>query len=380
MSTRFPHDQSPSSPQPTTPPAGFPGDARHPQGPHRDRPHDRPVGRGERRAWNTATAVVGGVGALALLLGGAGTATALALTQERDGSWRADSAISSIRIDAPTSVVDVSTSPTVDRVQVQWHETGWAFTEQPLAPEVSGGALTVRSSPERQKWGSTSRQISVIVPQDAPAASLNLTSTTGAVNLKGTFKDVSARTEIGSITATDVEASVLDARATTGQVLLNGVRVSNRLDAHATLGMALVEAQGTAPERASVTASTGAYGVDMTEADYWYPKTSRHDVADPRRPRTATAGDEPRSSAEPWTSPTAGSSPHGETARAALDADTVCASAPKNRPCLFLEGTPVDVRTSGYMDEWNAQWDQDSDTRAATTPAPQATRSAAREH
>ena len=81
-------------------------DPRNGAGP-RDLPdprNDRPVGRGERRAWNTATAVVGGVGALALLLGGAGTAAAVAMTQERDGSWTASSGVERIRIDAPSGM------------------------------------------------------------------------------------------------------------------------------------------------------------------------------------------------------------------------------------------------------------------------------------
>ena len=110
-------NQNPSHPTPDPHNAAGPRDLPDPR-------NDRPVGRGERRAWNTATAVVGGVGALALLLGGAGTAAAVAMPQERDGSWTASSDVERIRIDAPSGMVSVNTSPTVDRVQVQWHESG----------------------------------------------------------------------------------------------------------------------------------------------------------------------------------------------------------------------------------------------------------------
>ena len=380
MSTRFPEPSSSSSP--TTPPAGLPGDGRPPRDPRGDHPHDRPVGRGERRAWNTATAVIGGVTALGLVLTGAGTAAAVALTQERDGSWTATSAVKEIHIDTRTATVDVTTSPTVEHVEVQWHETGWSLPDQQITPTVENGVLSLDAvQQEESAWATGPQQISVVVPQDAPAASLDLSSTAGAVNVEGTYRDVSATSEMGSVTATDVKASVLDARATTGQVVLDGVSVKNRLDAHVTLGMALVAAQGPAPQRTSVTATTGAYGVDMPGADYWYPQGSQHDVADPRHPRTTTPGGS-EYAGDSWGSGDSWSSDEGpQTATQSgapsteYDADATCDAAPKGRPCLFLKGTPVDVRDAGTVDSWDGDWQESTEgspgsPRSSDSPRP----------
>ena len=390
MSTRFPEPSSSSSP--TTPPAGLPGDGRPPHDPRGDRPHDRPGGRGERRAGNTATAVIGGVTALGLLLAGAGTAAAVALTQERDGSWTATSAVKEIRIDTRTAAVNITTSPTVEHVEVQWHETGWSLPDQQITPTVENGVLSLDAArQEESAWATGPQQISVVVPQDAPAASLDISSTAGAVNVEGTYRDVSASSEMGSVTASNVEASVLDARATTGQVVLDGVSVKNRLDAHVTLGMALVAAQGPAPQRTSVTATTGAYGVDMPGADYWYPQGSQHDVADPRHPRTTTPGGSAYAgdswgSGDSWSSDqglqtaTQGGAPSTE-----YDADATCDAAPKGRPCLFLKGTPVDVRDAGTVDAWDGDRQEPTDgspsslssPRSSNSPAPSLTVSTA---
>ncbi|OFK05789.1 hypothetical protein CYJ75_01455 [Kocuria rhizophila] len=350
------------------------------------------MGRGERRAWNTATAVIGGVTALGLLLAGAGTAAAVALTQERDGSWTATSAVKEIRIDTRTATVDVTTSPTVEHVEVQWHETGWSLPDRQITPTVENGVLSLDAvRQEESAWATGPQQISVVVPQDAPAASLDISSTAGAVNVQGTYQDVSASSEMGSVTATDVKASVLDARATTGQVVLDGVSVKNRLDAHVTLGMALVAAQGPAPQRTSVTATTGAYGVDMPGADYWYPQGSQHDVADPRHPRTTTPGSSAYAgdswgSGDLWSSDqglqtaTQGGAPSTE-----YDADATCDAAPKGRPCLFLKGTPVDVRDAGTVDAWDGDRQEPTDgspsslssPRSSNSPAPSLTVSTA---
>ena len=390
MSTRFPEPSSSSSP--TTPPAGLPGDGRPPHDPRGDRPHDRPVGRGERRAWNTATAVIGGVTALGLLLAGAGTAAAVALTQERDGSWTATSAVKEIRIDTRTAAVNITTSPTVEHVEVQWHETGWSLPDQQITPTVENGVLSLDAArQEESAWATGPQQISVVVPQDAPAAALDISSTAGAVNVEGTYRDVSASSEMGSVTASNVEASVLDARATTGQVVLDGVSVKNRLDAHVTLGMALVAAQGPAPQRTSVTATTGAYGVDMPGADYWYPQSSQHDVADPYHPRTPTPGGSEYAgnswgNGDSWSSDeglqaaTPGRAPSTE-----YDADSKCDAAPKGRPCLFLKGTPVDVRDAGTVDAWDGDRQEPTDgspsslssPRSSNSPAPSLTVSTA---
>lgn len=407
-----PSQGEPSAHSGTTTPPGRP--PREPRLPHESRaPHEsrqaegqqppshqtqgRPVGRGERRAWNTATAVVGGVGALALLLGGAGTAAALAMTQERTGSWTADAAVSSISIDAPMGSVDVFTSPTVDHVEVQWHEAGWKLDDRPLTPSLHNGTLRLDYPPERSDWGNSPRQVTVIVPQGGSAASLDVASSTGAVNVSGTFKNISARTDTGAVSAHDVEAAVLDARATTGQVLLDGVRVSDRLDAHVNQGVAIVNAHGSAPKRTSITASTGTYGAAMPGADYWYPEASQQDFPDPRHPRTVdpwSSGDSSSSSDTESSTPSdpsafsalspapsfsafpalttaddAANQVTGAAHRAvtaaekkdpertsSVDADTVCSAAPKGRPCLFLQGMPVDVQDSGYTDEWGQEW------------------------
>ncbi|MDO4918946.1 DUF4097 family beta strand repeat-containing protein [Kocuria sp.] len=362
---------SPHSARTTTPP---------PPAPHGWNPAgDRPLPRGERRAWNAATAVVGGVGALALLLGGAGTAAALALTQERDSSWSADSAVSALDIDAPTAAVDVSTSPTVDHVEVRWHETGWHLDEQQLTPTVEKGTLRLTVPPEQSGWGTSFRSISVLVPEKAPAAAVTFTGHTGAVSITGAFTTVSATTELGVVSAQDVQATVLDARATAGEVVLDGVRVRDRLDAHATTGTALVSTQGAAPKRASVTADTGFYGVDMPAADYWYPATSRHDFPNPRLPRTTSSEDGTTDSAGTGMAGSGGTDAatavSGDGAPGAdVQADAVCASAPKNRPCLFLRGEPLDVQDFGYADELGEAWQErtsphESDDRSPGSPA-----------
>ncbi|RLP57358.1 hypothetical protein D9R02_11335 [Kocuria rhizophila] len=350
------------------------------------------MGRGERRAWNTATAVIGGLTALGLLLAGAGTAAAVALTQERDGSWTATSAVKEIRIDTRSAAVNITTSPTVEHVEVQWHETGWSLPDHQITPTVENGVLSLDAvQQEESAWATGPQQISVVVPQDAPAASLDISSTAGAVNVQGTYQDVSATSEMGSVTATDVKASVLDARATTGQVVLDGVSVKNRLDAHVTLGMALVAAQGPAPQRTSVTATTGAYGVDMPGADYWYPQGSQQDIADPRHPRTTTPGGseyagDSRGSGDSWSSDEGPQTATQDGAPSTeYDADATCDAAPKGRPCLFLKGTPVDVRDAGTVDSWDGDWQEPtegspgslSSPRSSNSPAPSPTASTA---
>ena len=87
--------------------------------------------------------MIGGVTALGLVLTGAGTAAAVALTQERDGSWTATSAVKEIHIDTRTATVDVTTSPTVEHVEVQWHETGWSLPDQQITPTVETGVLSL---------------------------------------------------------------------------------------------------------------------------------------------------------------------------------------------------------------------------------------------
>ena len=53
-----------------------------------------------------------------------------------------------------------------------------------------------------------------------------------------------------------------------------------------------------------------------------------------------------------------------------VDADTVCAAAPKGRPCLFLQGMPVDVQESGYTDEWGQAWRERNSAHEEDGPRP----------
>ncbi|RLY93726.1 hypothetical protein EAE32_00240 [Kocuria tytonicola] len=398
------------TPSPATPDSG--------SLPAQDPRQDRPLPRGERRAWNTATAVVGGVAAIGLLVGGAGVTGALALTQEHNGSWTAPSAVKSIHVTAADAAVYIHTSATADRVEVLWSEAGINIPDRAPSPVLDDGELSLDLGAAANAWGlgaSSNRSVSVTVPEDSAPVSLDLEGTTNSLSVEGTFQDVVASTDTGAVEASDLEAATVDARSTNGRVLLDGVHVSNRLDAHTDNGMVLVGTQGASPKRASVTAGSGYYGVAMPTADYWYPQSSQKDFANPRHPVTtdpvgsdpsdptddssleyygtydhsplptevstpslfATA--EPSASATPRAtsgggtpaSPSASSSSvaserpratssttHGaveETGRG-HDADTVCKAAPRDRPCLYLQGTPMSVKDSGWMNAWHDGW------------------------
>lgn len=404
------------TPSPTTPDPGS-----HPA---QDPRQNRPLPCGERRAWNTATAVVGGVVAIGLLVGGAGVTGALALTQEHNGSWTAPATVKTIHVDAADAAVYVHTSSTADRVQVLWSEAGINIPDRAPSPALHDGALSLDLGATATGWdlgGSSNRSVSVTVPEDSAPVSLDLQGTTNALFVEGTFKDVLAKTDTGSVEANDLEAATVDARSTNGRVLLDGAHVSDRLDAHTDTGMVLVDTQGTSPKRASVTAGSGSYGVTMPTADYWYPQGSQKDFTDPRHPVTtdpagsdpadptddssleyygtyddsplpsevstpslfATA--EPSSSATPRVAPSGGSpaspgtvsspvaseSPRATSSAASgastapgaesatghgHDADTVCKTAPNGTPCLYLQGTPMGVKDSGWMHAWHDGW------------------------
>lgn len=340
-----------------------------------------PVSRGQRAAWNTATGVIGGIGALALLLAGAGAAGAVAMAQERDGTWSAPSEVSSIDVDTYSAGVSVITSPTADRVQVAWQEMGWGLGKTP-EPRVSGGTLRLDVPAPRSRWNSSVQQITITVPEKTNP-SLDLETTTGAINVNGAYRQVQAVTALGSVSASAVKADVVDARATTGQVLLDGVQVKDRLDAHTRRGLTTVIAEGQAPKRSSVTSEIGAYGISFPAADYWYPAQSQRDFTDPRLPRSHGSGvaddpfpsDDGKPSDTPAATPsaTASASPSASPVpsrsrdanagsatgtAAGYDAKDVCAQAPADRPCLFVMGTPTDVPRDSYLREWRDGWNE----------------------
>ena len=334
---------------------------------------------GQRTAGNTATGVVGGVGALALLLAGAGTAGAVALTQEENGSWSAPSEVSAVAVDTHSAGVSVITSATADRVQVAWHEVGLGVGGR-LQPRVSDGTLQLTVAPSGSRWNSSVQQITITVPERT-TPSLDLESTAGAVNVNGAYRQVRIRADLGSVSASGVRADVLDARTNTGQVLLDGVEVRDRLDAHTRRGLTTVIAEGRAPKRSSVTSAIGAYSISFPAADYWYPSGSQRDFTDPRVPRSHDNGmmddtfpfDDDRPNDAPAVSPgaTPGASPRtspsdGEDAvgvpdpgaSAGYDAQDVCAAGPADRPCLFVHGTPTDVPGPSYLRQWRDGWSE----------------------
>lgn len=338
-----------------------------------------PVSRGQRSAWNTATGVIGGIGALALLLAGAGTAGAVAMTQERNGTWSAPSEVSAIDVAASSAGVSVLTSPTAQRVEVAWHEVGWDLGRT-VEPRVADGTLRLDVSGPRSRWNSSVQQITITVPERTHP-SLDLETTTGAINLNGAYQQVRAVTALGSVSASAVKADVLDARATTGQVLLDGVQVKDRLDAHTRRGLTTVIAEGQAPQRSSVTSEIGAYGISFPAADYWYPAGSQSDFTDPRSPRSHGAGIGDDSfpfddgelsdtssttpsttpSAPPGVSPSRSADTRGGSATgtaAGYEANDVCGRSPSDRPCLFVKGTPTEVPGASYLREWRDGWNE----------------------
>lgn len=321
---------------------------------------DRPD-RGQRRGWNTATAIVGGLSALALLAAGSGAAVAAVMTQERNGSWDTASKVTAIDVNAPVATVYVVTSPTVDRPTVQWQETGWGLGE-PTEPRVVDGTLQV-NVPQPESWSrSVVQNISITVPRSSRELDLDLSTTAGAIQIDGDYKNIRASTDYGAINATGVKADVLDARAQNGQVILDGVTIRDRLDAHTTNGFSSVIAVGTPPKQASVTSDSGSYAVSFPHADYWYPEASAKDFDDPKLPRTI----DPSSRSSYWSSDSGSNdgwggefderrgTGSGVSSAAAKD---VCKSKPADRPCLFLHGSPTDAATGPYSSPWTDDWD-----------------------
>ena len=146
MSTHFPPSQPDGAPHGSSETApAVPYESSRTAGPH---PTNPPISRGERRGWNTATGIIGGLGALSLLVGGAGAATAAVMTQERTDTWTASSEASRIVVDSNSANVRVLTSPTVENVEVTWQVFGWGLGDQPAPQESDGEWLWLPAAAE----------------------------------------------------------------------------------------------------------------------------------------------------------------------------------------------------------------------------------------
>ncbi|MDO5368704.1 MAG: hypothetical protein Q4E95_13820, partial [Kocuria sp.] len=138
-------------------------------------------------------------------------------------------------------------------------------------------------------------------------------------------------------------------------------------------------------------------------ADYWYPANSQQSFADPRSPETVTpewsrhngsfdssfddydaapspavspsttAGGSPSASPSTGASNTPGAAP-SNSARdrsgfvTAWSSQEACASAPGNRPCLFVAGEPVSSQDSADMRYWREQWNSAYDDAMTNDP------------
>ena len=400
MSTHFPPSQPDGAPHGSPEPS--PDRARQSApaaGPH---PATPPISRGQRRGWNTATGIIGGLGALALLVGGAGAAAAAVMTQERSDTWTASSDASLIEVDAHSANVHVVTSPTVEHVEVEWQEVGWGLGD-PHGPREADGVIRVAASEQTSRWNGGINNIRITVPEDDSLASLDLTATHGIVDVSGAFDRVDLSSDFGSLSGHSVKAKELEARTVNGQVLLDGVEVSDRLDAHTRNGLTSVRASGTAPKQTSVTAESGIYELKLPTADYWYPANSQQSFADPRSPETVTpewsrnhgsfdsSFDDYDAAPSPSVSPSAtagGSSsaspstgasntPGAALSNSARDrsgfvtawsSQEACASAPGDRPCLFVAGEPVSSQDSADMRYWREQWNSAYDDAVTNDP------------
>lgn len=403
MSTHFPpsqpdgapHDSSETAPQ-------VPYESTRAAGPH---PTNPPLSRSQRRGWNTATGIIGGLGALSLLAVGAGAATAAVMTQERTDTWIASSDASRIVVDSNSANVRVHTSPTVENVEVKWQEFGWGLGDQP-APQETDGVIRLTAPEQTSRWKSAINNIDITVPESNSDTSLDLDAEYGLVHVTGAFDEITATSTFGSVSADSVKASVLDARTTNGQVLLNGIEVSDRLDAHTRNGFTSVRVTGQAPKQTSVTAESGVYELKLPTADYWYPANSQQGFDDPRTPETITPEREQRSdsfdssfgdnaSPSPSVSPSASASgsPSGtpgampstegsnkagaapsNSARDESGIATVwtseqaCESAPGNRPCLFVAGQAASAQDSADMQYWRQEWNSAYDEAMRDRP------------
>ena len=395
MSTHFPPSQPDGAPHGSPEPSPrVPYDSSRAAGPH---PTNPPINRGQRRGWNTATGIIGGLGALTLLVGGAGAATAAVMTQERTDTWTASSEASKIVVDSDSANVRVLTSPTVENVEVKWQEFGWGLGDQ-RAPQESDGVIRVDAAEQTSRWNSAVNNIEITVPESDTDTSLDLTAEHGLVHVTGAFDEITATSKFGSVSADSVKASVIDARTTNGQVLLDGIEVSDRLDAHTRNGFTSVRASGEAPKQSSVTAESGVYELKLPTADYWYPASSQQGFDDPRSPETVTpdrrqwndsfdsrfdndAAPSPSvsPSASASASPSAGASSKASAAPSnsardengiatAWTSQDACETAPDGRPCLFVAGEPASAQDSADMRYWREEWSSAYDEAMSENP------------
>ena len=258
----------------------------------------RPVSRGERTAWLLPTAVLGGLGAL-LLLGGAGAATALALSvEEQRVTATVTEPVDSIVVDGRSAVVEVVTAEAAD-LRVEAVYAGFRLGEAPQ-PQVQEGVLTVEAV-AADDWipgPDSGMRIRITVPADDEPVDLRLSSDAGVLSAQGRFGDVDLGTEAG-VVQFGGGARTLSASSAVGTVVVSGAQIDEALDVHTEVGATDVRLTGEAPERTSITTSSGAIEAVLPETDYWVPQVPAG-TADPGGPAA------------------------------------VCADAPEDRPCLYV--------------------------------------------
>lgn len=259
-----------------------------------------PLSRGERTAWLLPTAVLGGLGAL-LLVGGAGAATAVALSvEEQRVTATVTEPVDSIVVDGRSAVVEVVTADVAD-LRVEAVHAGFRLGDAPQ-PRVRDGELTVEAA-AADDWlpgPDSGMRIRITVPADDEPVDLRLSSDAGMLSAQGRFGDVDLGTEAG-VVQFGGGARTVSATSEIGTVVVSGAQVDEALDVHTEVGATDVRLTGEAPERTSITTSSGAIEAALPEAAYWVPQVPAG-TADPGAP--ASAG--------------------------------MCADAPADRPCLYV--------------------------------------------
>lgn len=254
-------------------------------------------GSGERAAWLVPTAVLGGLGALALLGGGGAVAAAALSVQEHRVATTVTEPVDTVVVNGRSAVVEVATADVPD-LRVESVYAGIRLESAP-EPRVADGRLSIDALPGSSWPGAGGgMHVRVTVPSGDDPVDLRLSSDAGVLSLEGDFGDVRLETDAGVVEASG-SARSLWAASDVGSVELDGLRVREDLDVHTEVGSTEVRLVGEAPRRTSLTAGAGSVEATVPEADWWTP---------------AVPGAE-----------------RGGTARPAA---AVCAAAPADRPCL----------------------------------------------
>lgn len=277
-----------------------PGSAHDPlQGPPQ-RPAPDTVGQSERAAWLVPTAVLGGLGAL-LLLGGGGAAMAASLSiEERRVDTTVTAPVDTVAIDGRSAVIEVVTADVPDlRVEAVYAGIGLDRAPEPL---VRDGRLTVAAPPSGSWFGTGGgMQVRVTVPADDDPVDLRLSGDAGTLSARGDFGDVRLDTEAG-VVQMGGSARSLWAASEVGTVLVDGARVREDVDVHTEVGATEVRILGDAPRRVAITTGAGAIEASVPDAEWWTPAVAGAGERDPEE----------------------------------LTVATVCATAPEDRPCLYV--------------------------------------------